>query len=46
MVVMAMIAVRDDDSNVLVDVLFVSESDLEVLERRLPMPGLLKFGER
>jgi 8-oxo-dGTP diphosphatase len=41
MVVVAMIAVRDDDGNVLVDIHFVSESDLEVLECRLPMPASL-----
>jgi hypothetical protein len=41
MVVVTMIAVRDDDGNVLVDIHFVSESDLEVLERRLPIPASL-----
>jgi 8-oxo-dGTP diphosphatase len=41
-------SVRDDDGNVLVDVRFVAESDLGVLERRLPVPASLivvRFGD-
>jgi 8-oxo-dGTP pyrophosphatase MutT (NUDIX family) len=48
MVVMTVVAVRDDDGNVLVDVRFVAESDLGMLERRLPMPASLivvRFGD-
>jgi 8-oxo-dGTP pyrophosphatase MutT (NUDIX family) len=41
MVVVAVISVRDDDGNVLVDVRFVAESDLGMLERWLPMPASL-----
>ncbi|MBV9141290.1 MAG: hypothetical protein JO115_10290 [Pseudonocardiales bacterium] len=32
---------RDADGNVLVNIRFVFESDLEMLERRLPMPASL-----
>lgn len=39
MVVVAV--VRDGDGNVLVGIRFVAESDLDVLERRLPMPASL-----
>jgi 8-oxo-dGTP pyrophosphatase MutT (NUDIX family) len=39
MVVVAV--VRDADGNVLVDIHFVAESDLGVLERQLPMPASL-----
>jgi 8-oxo-dGTP diphosphatase len=35
------VAARDNDGNVLVDVRFVAESDLEMWERRLPMPASL-----
>ena len=48
MVVVAVVRVRDDDGNVLVDVRFVAESDLEMLECRLPMPASLvvvRFGD-
>jgi hypothetical protein len=41
MVVVAVVSVRDDDGNVLVDVRVVAESDLGMLERRLPMPASL-----
>jgi 8-oxo-dGTP diphosphatase len=41
MVVVAVIAVRDDDGNVLVDIRFVSESDLGTLESQLPIPASL-----
>jgi 8-oxo-dGTP diphosphatase len=47
MIVVAVVPVRDDDGNVLVDVRFVAESDLGMLERRLPMPASLivvRFG--
>jgi 8-oxo-dGTP diphosphatase len=47
MAVVAVVPVRDDDGNVLVDVRFVAESDLGMLERRLPMPASLivvRFG--
>jgi 8-oxo-dGTP diphosphatase len=37
----AVVAARDNDGNVLVDVRFVAESDLEMWERRLPMPASL-----
>jgi hypothetical protein len=37
MVVVAVVSVRDDDGNVLVDVRFAAESDLGMLERRLPV---------
>jgi 8-oxo-dGTP diphosphatase len=37
----AVVAARDHDGNVLVDVRFVAESDLEMWERRLPMPASL-----
>jgi 8-oxo-dGTP diphosphatase len=40
-VVVVMVAARDRDGNVLVDVRFVAESDLEMWERRLPMPASL-----
>ncbi|MGH3927184.1 MAG: NUDIX hydrolase [Pseudonocardiaceae bacterium] len=45
---MAVIGVRDDDGNVLVDIRFVAESDLGMWERRLPMPASLvvvRFGD-
>ncbi|MGH3778375.1 MAG: NUDIX hydrolase [Pseudonocardiaceae bacterium] len=45
---MAVVSVRDGDGNVLVDVRFVAESELGVLERRLPMPAALvvvRFGD-
>ena len=48
MVVVAVVSVRDDDGNVLVDVRFVAESDLGVLERRLPVPAsriVVRFGD-
>ncbi len=41
MVVVAVVLVRDDDGNVLVDVRVAAESDLGMLERRLPMPASL-----
>jgi 8-oxo-dGTP pyrophosphatase MutT (NUDIX family) len=41
MVVVAVIAVRDDDGNVLVNIRFVAESDLGTLERQLPIPASL-----
>jgi hypothetical protein len=41
MVVVAVVSVCDDDGNVLVDVRIAAESDLEMLERRLPMPASL-----
>jgi len=47
MIVVAVVPVRDDDGNVLVDVRFAAESDLGMLERRLPMPASLivvRFG--
>lgn len=47
MAVVAVVSVRDDDGNVLVDVRFVAESDLGMWERRLPMPASLivvRFG--
>lgn len=37
----AVTVVRDDNGNVLVDIRFVAESDLGMLERRLPMPASL-----
>jgi 8-oxo-dGTP diphosphatase len=37
----AVVAARDNDGNVLGDVRFVAESDLEMWERRLPMPASL-----
>jgi hypothetical protein len=48
MVLVAVVPVRDDDGNVLVDVRFVAESDLGMWERRLPMPASLivvRFGD-
>lgn len=48
MVVVAVVPVRDDDGNVLVDVRFVAELDLGMWERRLPMPASLivvRFGD-
>jgi 8-oxo-dGTP diphosphatase len=45
--VVAVIPVCDDDGNVLVDVRFAAESDLEMWECRLPMPASLivvRFG--
>jgi len=47
MVVVAVVSVRDRDGNVLVDVRFVAESDLDMLERQLSMPASLivvRFG--
>ncbi|MGH3908735.1 MAG: NUDIX hydrolase [Pseudonocardiaceae bacterium] len=47
MVVVAVVSVRDEDGNVLVDLRFVAESNLGMLERRLPMPASLivvRFG--
>jgi 8-oxo-dGTP diphosphatase len=41
MVAVAVVSVRDDDGNALVDVRFVAESDLGMLERWLPMPASL-----
>ncbi|MGH3915004.1 MAG: NUDIX hydrolase [Pseudonocardiaceae bacterium] len=41
MVVVALIPVRDENGNVLVDFHFVVESDLGMWERRLPMPASL-----
>jgi len=41
MVVVAVVPVRDDAGNVLVDVRFVAESDLGIWEHRLPMPASL-----
>jgi 8-oxo-dGTP diphosphatase len=41
MVVVAVVSVRDDDGNVLVNFRFVAESDLGMFERRLPMPASL-----
>ena len=41
MVDVAVVSVRDDDGNVLVDVRFAAESDLGMWERRLPMPASL-----
>jgi 8-oxo-dGTP diphosphatase len=40
-VVVAVVSVRDDNGNVLVGFRFVAESDLEMLERRLPLPASL-----
>jgi 8-oxo-dGTP diphosphatase len=37
----AVTVVRDADGNVLVEIRFVAESDLGILERRLPMPASL-----
>jgi 8-oxo-dGTP diphosphatase len=37
----AVVAVRDNNGNVLVGVRFAAESDLEMWERRLPMPASL-----
>jgi 8-oxo-dGTP diphosphatase len=48
MVIVAVVSVRDGDGNVLVDFRFVVESDLGMLERRLPMPASLivvQFGD-
>jgi hypothetical protein len=48
MLVVAVVPVRDDDGNVLVDIRFVAESDLGMLERQLPMPASLivvRFGD-
>lgn len=45
---MAVVSVRDRDGNVLVDVRFVAESDLEMWECQLPMPASLivvRFGD-
>lgn len=39
--VVAVVSVRDDNGNVLVDFRFVAESDLGMFERRLPMPASL-----
>jgi 8-oxo-dGTP diphosphatase len=47
MALVAVVSVHDDDGNVLVDVRFAAESDLGMLERRLPMPASLivvRFG--
>lgn len=38
---MTVVAVHDHNGNVLVDVRVVAESDLEIWERRLPMPASL-----
>ncbi|MGH3931020.1 MAG: NUDIX hydrolase, partial [Pseudonocardiaceae bacterium] len=45
---MAVVRVRDDNGNVLVDVRFIAESDLGIWERRLPRPASLiavRFGD-
>ena len=41
MVVVTVVPVGDDDGNFLVDFRFAAESDLGMLERRLPMPAAL-----
>lgn len=48
MAVVAVLPVCDDDGDVLVDFRFVAESDLGMLEHRLPMPASLivvRFGD-
>ena len=41
MVGVAVVSMRDEDGNVLVDVRFIAESDLGMWERQLPMPASL-----